>query len=62
MYIKKKYKQNFMNNRFNNIDFFLIDNMYFKLELHNISGLFCKQYWVEKIKCEYRFIQWGIVA
>lgn len=51
-----------MNNRFNNIDFFLIDNMYFKLELHNISGLFCKQYWVEKIKCEYRFIQWGIVA
>lgn len=31
-------------------DIFLIDHMYFKLELHNISGLFGKQRWAEKSK------------
>jgi len=32
-----------MKSQLNDIDFFLIDNIYLKLKLHNISGLFYKK-------------------
>lgn len=40
-----------MYNEFNNINFFP-GNMHFKLESHNILGLFGKQCWAEKLKYE----------
>lgn len=43
IYKLKKKKHYFMKSQLNDIDFFLIDNIYLKLKLHNISGLFCKK-------------------